>query len=211
MKSIRPNNWACTKCRPQEMSNEPSLSVGPDKAPDGVWAPSSRKAQAGVQDWDQSLQHNTGDGVLGEVQSQTEEGFLERACRTQAQPRDLDMTDTPWALMSPAVSPQGTGSVCCSSLRELSVSRECLERSTGVIPPAYLASSLRLTVPLDSETEAEEWGLWDLGLKGQVPPPLGPWEEQEIRCHGEWGNLPTHPTLSTTAPETCISEMDRHQ
>ena len=74
------------------MSSEPSLSVGPDKAPDGVWAPSSRKAQPGVQDWDQSLQHNTGDGVLGEVQSQTEEGFLERACRTQAQPRDLDMT-----------------------------------------------------------------------------------------------------------------------
>lgn len=35
----------------------------------------------------------------------------------------------PWALMSPGVSPQGTGSVCCSLLGELSVSRECLERS----------------------------------------------------------------------------------
>ena len=74
------------------MSSEPSLSVCPDKAPDGMWAPSSRNAQPGVQDRDQSLQHNTGDGVLREVQSQTEGGFLERVCRTPAQPQGLDRT-----------------------------------------------------------------------------------------------------------------------
>ena len=74
------------------MSSEPSLNVCPDKAPDGLWAPSSQRPSLESRIETRTCNTNTGDGVLRELQSQTEGGFLDRVCRTQAQPQDLDMT-----------------------------------------------------------------------------------------------------------------------
>ena len=68
----------------------------------------------------------------------------------------------PWALMSPGVSPQGTGSVCCSLLRELSVSRECLSsvlawRIPGTEEPSGLLSMGSHRVRHDWSDLAAQW------------------------------------------------------
>ena len=74
------------------MSSEASFNLGPDKTLDGVWTPSFQRPRLGSRIQTRTCNTNTGEGVPGEVQSQTEEGSLGMVCRTRAYPQDLDLT-----------------------------------------------------------------------------------------------------------------------
>ena len=107
---------------------------------------------------------NTGDGVPEAIQSQIEELSLRRVSGTQKTSQDLDLA-LGWDV-------QGTGSVCCSLLKVLSVSGKCLEMSHRSKDTWASGRNPQLMGPLDSETQAEKEGTLGFRPKSLGPPSL---------------------------------------
>ena len=105
---------------------------------------------------------------------------------------------------------QGTGSVCCSLLRVLSVSKECLEMSHR---SKYTWASGWQT---STDGSPGQWdsgkGSGDLGFRIESLAPLFPLGPERSRRSDDTEGRRTCPPIlhSTTAPDTWALEMDRH-